>query len=95
MTQEQNAQHHLISILTRSLLLIRNHPADAEAVACEAEHVHNIPQMLKLFKLELLNFYWEVERTCYLGRAPAAWSAGHRSDWESLGQLLVDWDCGG
>lgn len=54
-------------ILTDSLLRARaaGWAGDAEQAALEADHVHNLPYLLKDYRPELLDFYWNTSRVCF------------------------------
>ena len=60
------------AILYTGLLRIRamGGAGDASRCALEADHLHNLPNLLTNFTPELLQFYWEVERPDYLRRCP-------------------------
>lgn len=58
-------------LLYHSLLCIRSSCADSKLVFVHADHVHNVPGLLSDFKPDLLKFYWEVERPCFLHNLPA------------------------
>ena len=88
MNMENEVKMALISILERSILLMRGNASNIEAVRCEANHVHNIPQMLRHFKIELLRYYWDIERVEYIRFAPANFSASHQSDWDVLAEFM-------
>ncbi len=58
-------------LLYHSLLCIRSSCADSKLVFVLADHVHNIPALLSRFTPDLLKFYWEVERPCFLQDLPS------------------------
>jgi hypothetical protein len=55
-------------ILRTGLLRIR---CLDDALRChsEADHLHNLPTLLTKFTPELLEFYWSVERACFIKRS--------------------------
>jgi hypothetical protein len=55
-----------LDLLTLTLLHIRNEPGDAMLSLALADHMHNVPALLAGFKSEMLRYYWEVERPCFL-----------------------------
>ncbi len=55
-----------LDLLTWTLLHIRNEPGDARLSLALADHVHNVPALLAGFRPDLLRYYWEVERPCFL-----------------------------
>lgn len=88
MNAEQNAKLALMSILERSILLIRGNASNVDAVRCEANHVHNIPQMLREFKIELLRYYWNIERIECIKFSPEKFAATHQGDWNVLAKFM-------
>lgn len=79
----------ILEILFRGLLRIRNlgWQGDSAGCASEADHLHNLPNLLRDYSPELLSFYWEVERPLYCDRGD-----GHpetfANAWERLHHLL-------
>lgn len=65
----------LHELLYHSLLQIRSSSTEPRLVFVLADHVHNIPNLLSRFKPELLKFYWEVERPCFLHNLPSGTTA--------------------
>ena len=59
----------LLSILRDGLLQIRalGGNGDAELCAVEAEHLHNIPELIRTLDTGLLRYYYEAERPAYKG----------------------------
>jgi len=55
-----------LDLLACSLIHIRNAPEDKEFCFSLADHMHNVPGLLADFRPELLRYYWEVERECFL-----------------------------
>ena len=55
-----------LDLLRWTLLLIRNQPSDARLCFALSDHVHNVPSLLADFRVDLLRYYWEVERLCFL-----------------------------
>ncbi len=58
----------ILEILYRSTLAIRGAgwSGNAEQCAAFADHIHNLPNMLRDYKPELLDYYWNIERSCFL-----------------------------
>src|SRR5262249_14505337 len=54
----------LIEILTRGILSARA-TDDPQQIFIELDHIHNLPALLGNYKVELLDYYWNVERPCY------------------------------
>ncbi|MBV9849971.1 MAG: hypothetical protein JO250_09900 [Armatimonadetes bacterium] len=60
---------------------------DGKKAAIEADHIHNIPHLIKDYSLHRLKWYWEAERESYvkqLGGQPKAFEAL----WEQLEPLV-------
>jgi hypothetical protein len=57
----------LVQIITAGLLRIRAFGWNGDAARCavEADHLHNLPEVLREFRPELLNYYWHVERVSF------------------------------
>ncbi len=79
----------ILEILQHGLLRIRGRGwrGDSAACASEADHLHNLPNLLSHYSPDLLRFYWEVERPAYCS------SGGSDPDsfgpvWERLHSLL-------
>ena len=63
----------------------------AELAALQADHLHNLPALLKHYSPELLRFYWEIERPSFIARRTEAGieKTGFEPLWEKL-QLFVE-----
>lgn len=57
-------------LLEWTLISIRSHSSDPELVFALADHAHNIPSLLSDFTPDRLQYYWEVERDCFLRAVP-------------------------
>jgi hypothetical protein len=44
--------------------------ANTDQVEAEADHVHNLPAILRDYSSDALKFYWEIERPCFLSKVP-------------------------
>jgi hypothetical protein len=54
-------------ILTLGLLAIRNNASDSEWCHAVADHLHNLPELLRHFdKEELHQYYWEAMRPSFI-----------------------------
>ncbi len=58
--------------------------ADAERAAIEADHVHNLPDLIASYSPERLDYYWNVERPCYLDKSTPEQAALFRPLWDRL-----------
>jgi len=79
----------IAGIIQAGLLRIRQAgwAGDGRRCAVEADHIHNLPQLLTNFSPELLKFYWEVERHAFLDRCDGQKPA----DFENLWARLAPW----
>jgi len=72
-------------ILRRGLLNIRIHSSDQERCFAEADHLHNIPELLGAFENEALHrYYWDVMRPCFIKTAKPEWLSGFHELWQEL-----------
>jgi hypothetical protein len=78
----------LLSILREGLLRIRARgwDGDAEQCAIETDHLHNVPELIRTLKPELLRYYYEIERPAYLSRVKTA--QFFEPHWNQIGALL-------
>jgi hypothetical protein len=60
----------ILSLLETGLLRIRSLGSSGRAEDCaiEADHIHNLPDLLANFSRERLLYYWEIERPAYINR---------------------------
>jgi hypothetical protein len=83
----------LLSILSTALLRARagGWSGEAESCALEADHVHNLPDLLGNFSPAVLRYYWEAERTAFIDRSAAAGrsTAPFEPLWERLRPHVV------
>jgi hypothetical protein len=62
----------ITKILERGILRIRVLGWDGQADACavEADHLHNLPDLLRDFRREKLDYYLRIERGNYSSQVP-------------------------
>jgi hypothetical protein len=62
----------VLEMLQVGLLRIRSLGWDKNPIRCavEADHLHNLPSLLKNYSPDLLKYYLEVERPCYIQAMP-------------------------
>lgn len=79
----------LIEILTLSLQRIRSlgFQGNATAAANEADHVHNLPELIETNDVSALRYYLEVERLAFLDTNPGH-SEQFKPHWDALEALL-------
>ncbi len=63
----------LLGIVELATLRIRAAAWSGDTRRCEveADHIHNIPALLRNFSTEALQYYWEVERPSFVDRCTA------------------------
>jgi hypothetical protein len=76
----------VLKILETGLLRIRSLAWSGQANRCaiEADHIHNLPDLLADFSHERLSYYWNVERPSYIAQG----SEEQISEWETIWQRL-------
>ena len=81
----------LMDILRISLLRIRmlGWNGKPDRCAIEADHVHNIPELVSRFSPSLLGFYWETERPAYIAQSTADEIQPFKDAWSVLQLYLV------
>lgn len=78
------------SILKQALLRIRSNASVGINKSCEieADHVHNLPDLLINYSDELLAFYYDVERTSYLRECNGIYPKQYDVDWNIMARRL-------
>jgi hypothetical protein len=78
-------------ILRTGLLRIRAFGWDRnpERCALEADHLHNLPDLLVDYKPELLDYYWSVERACLIERSTRQHVEGFEPLWKALAKHVT------
>ena len=75
-----------LEIIERGVLNIRTLLArgDVGQAAVEANHIHNLPALLRGEQGQSEDVYWDVARTGYLRDSKPGWPSAFRDMWESL-----------
>ena len=60
----------LSEIIERGILRIRAHAGDADRCFREADHIHNLPGLLRDFSWPRLLYYWDAERASFMAQVP-------------------------
>lgn len=58
----------------------------ADRARLEADHLHNLPSLLVNYKPELLDYYWQVERPCFMARGKPDDLQQFEPLWQALAQ---------
>jgi hypothetical protein len=76
----------LLEILSTGLLRIRALACagDAKRCAIEADHIHNLPQLVASCDVEALAYYVEVERASYVEQTDAEYLLIYEPLWRRL-----------
>jgi hypothetical protein len=78
----------LVAMLRTGLSQIRLHAWQGEAELCgiEADHIHNLPDLLAAYTPDKLSYYWDVERPQYIGML----DEDRLREWEPLWNRLAE-----
>ncbi len=77
----------VLQILREGVLAARS-AGSAEQSVLEADHVHNLPDLLRRFRPELLRYYWDIERPSYLKATKRQNEQRFEPLWAQLGPLV-------
>jgi hypothetical protein len=61
---------------------------EAERCAVEADHIHNLPDLLSAYSPDRLRYYWEAERISFIQQSSPVECAGFEPLWAKLGQHI-------
>lgn len=87
---QQNIRRVLLEILSIGLLRIRGLAQQENSVECfiEADHLHNIPDIIEHLRTEYVRSYYESYRLAFLDASNTDTSQ-FGSLWTKLGELLA------
>ena len=97
MTCPRDLQTPLLELLYWTMLEVRGQSKDERYCFTLADHAHNIPHLVEKFSPELLFYYWECERPCFLselerlGHEPPG---GMRLQWQAIEPIYESHPCG-
>jgi hypothetical protein len=57
---------------------------DAARAAVEADHIHNLPDLISDYEDHRLRYYWEYERAAYLAKVGREEAGSWSSFWDEL-----------
>ena len=85
---EDEIQKVLLNILRTGILEIRAAGWDGKADICaiEADHLHNLPGLIRDLRPELLSYYFDVERPAYTRSSND--TPKFAADWKRLEELM-------
>jgi hypothetical protein len=79
----------LVQLIELGILRIRAAAwaGKTDQVAIEADHIHNLPAILKNYSSDALKFYWDIERRDFISRMPD--HGGFQELWKRLESLTA------
>jgi hypothetical protein len=88
MSIEEDIKRLLLSLLRTGILRVRAfaHQDCSDRCAIEADHIHNLPDLIRNPRLELLTYYFDHERPAFIKRVPDF--EAFEPDWLRLGELI-------
>jgi len=79
----------ITEILYIAILRIRNvGKRDTKFCSKEADHIHNLPHLIRNYRKELLQFYLDVERPIYIKYSLATDTILFEPSWKKLEAIL-------
>ena len=89
MNNDDDIQGVLLDLLKLGLLRIRalGSAGDAESCGVEADHIHNLPMLIRSFSWERLLYYYNIERTGFASRTTCNLDE-FRSLWDKLDKMI-------
>jgi len=87
--RQEEIKEILLNILQIGILNVRvcAWGGQVERCAIEADHIHNLPGLVRYLNIELLLHYYNVSRLTFLRQA--AGTTPFEQDWERLGKILA------
>lgn len=81
----------LLDIISNGLLRIRHFAGAGDWQSClvEADHLHNLPYLIKDYSRDLLQFYWHTERELFVQHCALGDLGEFRAHWRRL-QPFID-----
>jgi len=76
----------ILDILGDGLISIRSAGGSGDSAECAsmADHLHNLPQLLRDYSPELLEFYWDVERPSFAAQCSRELLEAWEDRWDRL-----------
>jgi hypothetical protein len=80
----------LLQILMIGILRIRalGWAGFARRCAVEADHIHNLPELLRDYSDDRLRYYWEAERPAFISQSAGVNVTAFEPLWAELGRHL-------
>ena len=87
MSCPRELQKPLLEILYRTVLEVRSRTQEDHYCFALADHAHNIPHLIDRYSPQLLFYYWECERPCFIRelerQGRESWQPFHQQ-WEVI-----------
>lgn len=82
----------ILSIVQIAVLRIRaaGWNNDPERCGIEADHIHNLPNLLSNYRPDLLAYYWDVERVAFVERSRSANLEAFDPLWKRLEEHIAN-----
>jgi hypothetical protein len=81
----------LAEVLTTAILRIRAAAYQNDSARCaveadhvEADHVHNLPALLRRCDIDGVRFYWNTERTAFVEQSTGVDTAAFQTAWNTI-----------
>jgi hypothetical protein len=74
----------LLMLTSLGILRIRAYSNDPIRCVIEADHIHNLPELVRNYSQSLLTYYWDVERPAFIERTSATDRAAFEPLWDEL-----------
>jgi hypothetical protein len=80
----------VLEILQMGILSARaaSWEGDRKRAEAELDHIHNLPDLLNAYSRQKLDFYWNVERSCYQQLVDSSLNDELANLWARLGPLV-------
>jgi hypothetical protein len=80
----------VLEIISDGVLTIRARATDGNAARCvvEADHIHNLPDLIRLYSPDLLRFYWNIERGAFISRSTPREIVRFEATWGRLAGFI-------
>jgi len=80
----------VLEILSQGTLRIRAFAGIQQSKKCfiEADHLHNLPNLLSDYRPERLRYYWERERPSFMRQVPEEERRDLEPLWKRLAELI-------
>ena len=83
----------LLEIIRNEILRIRVLGWDGRAKECSilADHIHNLPELIRAPKVKYLRYYLDVSRRVYAMETSIP-NAAYEKEWSELEKILEQWE---